>query len=67
VVRDQVTGLLVPPRDAAALAGALARLIANPELRRAFGASARALAETTFAAPLINRQIVDVYRRMGQT
>ncbi len=36
-VIDGVTGLLVPPHDPAALAAGLARLHANPELRRAYG------------------------------
>jgi glycosyltransferase involved in cell wall biosynthesis len=39
VVRDGHNGLLVPPGDAGALAGALIRLLADPELARALGAS----------------------------
>ncbi|NLC58211.1 MAG: glycosyltransferase family 4 protein [Armatimonadetes bacterium] len=37
VVEDGVTGLLVPPEDAGALAAALERLITDPELRRRLG------------------------------
>lgn len=40
-VEDGVTGLLVPPRDAAALAAALGRYLRDPELRRAHGTSGR--------------------------
>ena len=40
-VEDGVTGLLVPPRDAAALRAALERLLGDPELRRSLGAAAR--------------------------
>lgn len=36
-----VTGLLVPTRDAAALAGAMAALVADPGLRRRYGAAGR--------------------------
>jgi phosphatidylinositol alpha 1,6-mannosyltransferase len=36
------TGYLVPPEDAEALAEAVATLVANPALRRAFGRAARA-------------------------
>ena len=41
MVRDGETGLLVPPRDPAALRGAVDRLLADPELRRRLGAAAR--------------------------
>ena len=41
LVEDGVTGFLVPPEDQAALASAVARLAANPELRSAQGAAAR--------------------------
>jgi glycosyltransferase involved in cell wall biosynthesis len=37
MVDDGETGLLVPPNDAAALAGALTELLANPERTRAMG------------------------------
>jgi glycosyltransferase involved in cell wall biosynthesis len=36
VVEHGVNGLLVPPRDAAALTAALARLLADPALQRRF-------------------------------
>jgi glycosyltransferase involved in cell wall biosynthesis len=41
LVRDGETGLLVAPKDPAALAGALARLAADAPLRRRMGAAAR--------------------------
>jgi glycosyltransferase involved in cell wall biosynthesis len=41
LVRDGETGLLVPPRDPPALRGAIERLLADRELRRRLGASAR--------------------------
>jgi len=37
LVEDGVTGFLVPPRDPDALAEALQKLIADPELRRRMG------------------------------
>jgi glycosyltransferase involved in cell wall biosynthesis len=44
------TGLIVPSGDPSALADALARLIANPELRRRLGTAARAAAAERFDA-----------------
>jgi glycosyltransferase involved in cell wall biosynthesis len=40
-VRDEVDGLVVPVQDATAMGDALARLAADPALRRRLGASAR--------------------------
>jgi len=41
IISDRVTGLTSPPLDAAALADRLRELLADPDLRRALGASAR--------------------------
>jgi len=52
-VIPEVTGLLVPPRDAVALADALERLIRDPALRQRMGAAGRAHCEAHFALPRI--------------
>jgi len=44
------TGLLVAPADPTALADALERLWANPELRAEFGAAARRVSADRFSA-----------------
>jgi glycosyltransferase involved in cell wall biosynthesis len=48
-VIDGVTGFLVPPDDADALARALGRLVGDPELRTRMGAAARARYEEHFS------------------
>ena len=48
VVDPGRNGLLVPARDAAALAGAIGRLIADPELRTSMGRASREKALTEF-------------------
>lgn len=60
LVAHDRTGILVPPRDAQALAVAIRTLIENPELRRQFGAAGRARIETNFTIaqtiqPLLQR------------
>jgi glycosyltransferase involved in cell wall biosynthesis len=42
LVVDGATGIIVPPADPGALAGAIARLLADPERCRAMGAAGRA-------------------------
>jgi glycosyltransferase involved in cell wall biosynthesis len=49
-VLDSGSGVLVPPRDPDALAGAIAALLADPERRERLGAGARARARTDFGA-----------------
>jgi glycosyltransferase involved in cell wall biosynthesis len=63
LVVDGETGLLVPPRDADALAAALGRLVADPGLRREFGAAGRAYAESRFDQESFARAHVDLYAR----
>ncbi len=44
VIRDNQTGLLVPPRDAGAITGALIRMLSDVKLQRALSTAAQALA-----------------------
>jgi glycosyltransferase involved in cell wall biosynthesis len=57
-----VTGLMVPPRDAAALALALARLRDDAELRRRFATAARARAERDFGLDRMLDRMEAVFR-----
>ena len=55
------SGVLVPVRDAEALADALQRLIENPEERRAMGRAGRELAEREFAIEKIVHAHMAIY------
>ena len=56
VVERGVTGLLVPPRDPAALARALCELVADPGRRASMGAAARSRALREFD----QRRVIDI-------
>lgn len=64
VVRPGETGLLVPVDNAAALADAIEKLLASPDLRARYGAAARRLAVERFSAEAIGSQTVDLYRHL---
>ena len=49
IVEDGVSGVLVPPGDTAALAGAIQELLANPARARAMGKAGRARVVTRFS------------------
>lgn len=63
-VREGVTGLLVPPGDVPALAGALGRLIADAALRQRLGAAGRALAEAEFDVRQVAAATLAVYEEV---
>lgn len=60
-----VTGLMVPVRDAAALAEAIASLIADPARRRAMGAAGRALAEAAFDIDAVVAAHLAIYAELS--
>lgn len=64
VVVDGQTGLLIDPGDAAALASAITRLIAEPELRKLLGANAQQRAVDHFSWDAIIGKTVSLYRRV---
>lgn len=64
LVRDDQDGLLVPERDPAAFAQALARILDDPALRVRLGAAAAATASDRFHAPAMVEAYVGVYNRM---
>ena len=64
VVRDGETGLLVPPGDPAALAGALARLAADADLRERFGASGQRRWQEEFTLDRCVQRTLTVYREI---
>ena len=63
VNQDGVTGIVVPPGDAGALASALGRLLTDRELRSRLGRSAFARADALFA----RERMIDAFRDVVET
>jgi glycosyltransferase involved in cell wall biosynthesis len=65
VVEDGVTGLLVPPGDAAALASGLRLLLADSRMRERFAIAARARAVQRFALHTTVGRYADLFRSLA--
>jgi glycosyltransferase involved in cell wall biosynthesis len=63
-VRDGDNGLLVPAKDAGALAQALRTLLADPSLRARMGARGREIAESGFSVERVVAETLAVYRTL---
>jgi glycosyltransferase involved in cell wall biosynthesis len=64
VVQHHQTGLLVPVRDAAALAEAIAELLGNAELREVLGANARQFVVCEHSSSRISGEFLSLYREL---
>nr|WP_307858642.1 glycosyltransferase [Clavibacter michiganensis] len=65
-VVDGVTGILVPPRDPAAIADALGQLRADPARRRALGRAGRDRMEHGYSWATVAARTADAYRAVIQ-
>jgi glycosyltransferase involved in cell wall biosynthesis len=61
-VEDGVNGMLVPPRNLAALQAAMATFLARPQLIAPMGAASRALAERRYDVHAVNRRMLAALR-----
>lgn len=66
IVKDGVTGLLVPPENATALAAAMQRLLADGETRRRMGETARAEVAPHYGIESMVRQVEGRYETLLQ-
>ena len=61
MVHDGLTGVMVPPENAASLAPAIVTLLRNPAQRERLGAAARKLIEDEFSAERMTADYLRVY------
>ncbi|MFQ5657194.1 MAG: glycosyltransferase family 4 protein [Candidatus Methylomirabilales bacterium] len=64
VVQDQREGILVPPKDPAALASALDRVLVDSLLATDLGRQGRMLAETRFSLDIVTELYLALYRSL---
>ncbi len=63
-VVPEKTGLLAPPKDEAAFAAAIDRILLNPEWRNQLGQAARRRVETTFSWDGVATQLSELYETL---
>ena len=63
VVKDGVTGLLVPPRDATALAEKIGALLDDPALSARLGQAARAAIEKSYSLDAMGERLLALYEQ----
>jgi len=64
VNQNNVTGLIVPPKDSKALAKAIDKIIKNPELKEKFGENAKKRFDQEFDISSVGEKIINVYREV---
>jgi glycosyltransferase involved in cell wall biosynthesis len=64
IVHDEENGYLVPPRDGRAVARAVRRLLADPNLRRKMGRRGRERVEAEFSVEQVVQSTVEVYNQL---
>lgn len=61
IVRHEVNGLLIPPKDEVALAEAIRRLLDNPEFAKQLGEYGREIVQKEFSEELVVEKTFEVY------
>lgn len=64
IVKDGVNGILVPEKDPKALAGALIKLLNNPDLRRRYGQEGRNIAVSGFSEDAVVKKTMALYKEV---
>jgi len=64
-IKDQETGILIPPKNSLALADAIIRLLENPKLMTQMGVAARSFAEEKFKQSRVVDLHYDIYQQLS--
>jgi glycosyltransferase involved in cell wall biosynthesis len=63
-IADGITGSLVPPQDAAALAAGIARMLERPDAAAALGRAARDAARTSYSQGAVLGRLLSLYEEL---
>jgi glycosyltransferase involved in cell wall biosynthesis len=66
IVKDEVNGLLVPPRDPRAMAAAISRVLENPGLGRQFGKTGQQQVNDLFSLDRTVQETEHLYSRLAE-
>jgi glycosyltransferase involved in cell wall biosynthesis len=64
IVRHEVNGLLIPPKDEVALADAIRRLLDNPDFAIELGKNGREIVQNEFSEALVVEKTFEVYEHL---
>ena len=64
IIKDKITGLLVPPKDANAMANAIKYLIKNPEIAKKMGQFSQKIAKDQFSVKKHVTEIQKIYKQI---
>ena len=64
IIKDGITGILVPPNDPIKIAKALKKLLGDKELREKYGREGRRMIEQRFSSDCITKEITQIYEKM---
>ncbi|WP_340819089.1 glycosyltransferase family 4 protein [Methanolobus sp. WCC4] len=64
LIDDNITGILVPPKDSEALANAIDRLTKDEDMRNYMGLNARKKVETEFSWEIIAKKTLRIYEEL---
>ena len=67
VIENDVTGVLVPAGNIAALAAALEKIVADPDRREKLGRAGRIAALAKFSPPAVSKRYLEIYTEAAET
>ena len=67
VVKNNLTGIIVPPRDSQALSGAICKLLDSDTLRLSMSEEAKKWVRKEFSSEEMMRKLIDVYKEVLNT